>query len=86
MRRFANSIDISRAISPREALAYGLQIALALDAAHEKGIIHRDLKPDNIKVTLISSALHNYAFRPVEKGLVLRTTGRLAGLGGLEGV
>ena len=41
----------SRAISPREALAYGLQIALALDAAHEKGIIHRDLKPDNIKVT-----------------------------------
>jgi len=42
---------ISRAFTVEEALGIAIQIADALDKAHNHGIIHRDLKPANVMLS-----------------------------------
>ena len=51
------AVRLSRgSLPPREALGLGIQIACAIEAAHERGIVHRDLKPGNVMITPAGAA------------------------------
>ena len=42
---------VSGALPEKEVVALGMQIAAAIEEAHNRGIVHRDLKPRNIAIT-----------------------------------
>ncbi len=72
-----------------EALRLAIQIASALEAAHEKGILHRDLKPGNILVSKSGVKLLDFGlakFVPVAIGPEQVTmTASLTGVGQVIG-
>ncbi len=45
---YVEGVPLKGPLKAQEALRLAIQIAGALEAAHEKGILHRDLKPGNI--------------------------------------
>jgi len=48
---FVEGKPLSGPLPEKEAVGLAIQIASALEEAHQKGVIHRDLKPSNIMVT-----------------------------------
>jgi serine/threonine protein kinase/Tol biopolymer transport system component len=48
------------ALTPKQAMDFGIQIAEALAMAHRAGILHRDLKPGNVMLTVGGAKLLDF--------------------------
>lgn len=44
--------ELTGKLTPQESLRMALQVARAMECAHESGIVHRDLKPENVLVDM----------------------------------
>ena len=82
---FIDGAPLKGPLPVEEAARLALQIAGALEEAHNKGVIHRDLKPDNVLLTksgikLLDFSLAKREPREVDQATVTRTeTGVLMG-------
>ncbi len=72
-------IDRRGAIEPVEALHITLEVARALDAAHQRGITHRDLKPQNIRIDDADIRVLDFGIARLEGQKGLTSAGQLIG-------
>ena len=56
-----------RALSLDDALRYAVEIADALDQAHQNGVIHRDVKPGNIMLSPAGAKLFDFGLAKEER-------------------
>jgi Tol biopolymer transport system component len=62
----------------KQAVEYGIEIAEALQRAHQAGIVHRDLKPGNIMLTKSGAKLLDFGLaKPVATMVMASGTGSL---------
>jgi len=60
-----------------QVLKIGIEIAQALEKAHQQGIIHRDLKPANIMLTKAGAKLMDFGLAKPEMSVASRAIGPL---------
>lgn len=78
--RIAASEAEGKKLSVAQVVDWGVQIADALAAAHEKGIVHRDIKSDNIMITRDGRVkIMDFGLAKLRGGVALTKTGSTVG-------